>query len=197
MAKRKRNENGEASKRKTEKGETSIRSDSIEEEEDDDDNKSIQQIVHMICDNINKRKKIMIIYNIYRNLINIMKYNASSGNNKARFYISKALRTPFSTAILNVSDFNTEMFFNIFERHMQSNAEEILNNGWSSTVSLYIFPNTYTPQSKKKKPRTKSFLYKKFGKNGSEAGKKKGGRYGTVFFKFRHVLKIVVLPLHY
>ena len=142
---------------------------------------------------------------IFNYLINVMKYNASSGNNKARFYISKAPRTPFSTAILNVSDFNMEMFFNIFERHMQSNAEEIINNGWSSTVSLYIFRNTYMPQlRKKRKTETKSFLYKKFSKNGSEAGsgrktvaKKKGDRYGTVFFKFRYILKIVALLLHY
>jgi hypothetical protein len=57
---------------------------------------------------------------------------------------------------------------------------------------------------KKRKTETKSFLYKKFSKNGSEAGsgrktvaKKKGDRYGTVFFKFRYILKIVALLLHY
>jgi hypothetical protein len=53
---------------------------------------------------------------------------------------------------------------------MQSNAEEVINNGWNSNVSLYIFPNTYTPQPRKKNTKTKSFLYKNFGKNGAEAG---------------------------
>jgi hypothetical protein len=83
-------------------------------------------------------------------LINIMKYIASSGTDKARFYISKAPHTAFSTAILNVEDFNTDMFFDIFERHMQSNAKEVLDNGWSCTVSLYIFPNNYVAKGNNK-----------------------------------------------
>jgi hypothetical protein len=64
-----------------------------------------------------------------------MKYIASSGTDKARFYISKAPRTSFSTAVLNVSNFNVQMFFDIFERHMQSNAQEVIDDGWSSTIS--------------------------------------------------------------
>jgi hypothetical protein len=71
-----------------------------------------------------------------------------SGKDKARFYISRAPKTPFSTAILNVEDLNENMLFDIFEKHMQSNAKEILNNGWSSVVSVYIFPNNYTPRQK-------------------------------------------------
>jgi hypothetical protein len=47
-----------------------------------------------------------------------MKYIASSDTDKARFYISNAPRTAFSTAVLNVSDFNVQMFFDIFERHI-------------------------------------------------------------------------------
>jgi hypothetical protein len=74
-----------------------------------------------------------------------MRYNANSGKDKARFYISRAPKTPFSTAILNVNDFSTQMFLDIFERHVQSNAQEIINNGWSSFVSVYIFPNDYVP----------------------------------------------------
>jgi hypothetical protein len=88
---------------------------------------------------------------VFQYLINTMKYYAESDSSKARFYILNAPRTPFSTAILNVSDFETEMFFNIFERHMQSNAQEIINNGWHTTVSLYIFPNSYAPRQNKKK----------------------------------------------
>ena len=36
---------------------------------------------------------------VFQYLINIMKYNASSDTDKARFYISKAPKDPFSTAI--------------------------------------------------------------------------------------------------
>ncbi|CAB3979023.1 Hypothetical predicted protein, partial [Paramuricea clavata] len=61
---------------------------------------------------------------IFNYLINTMNYIASSSMDKARFYISNAPHAAFSTAILNVSDFNVDMFFDIFERHMQSNAQE-------------------------------------------------------------------------
>jgi Lhr-like helicase len=47
---------------------------------------------------------------VFSYLINVMKYIASSGTDKARFYISKAPRTAFSTAVLDVSDFNVQMF---------------------------------------------------------------------------------------
>jgi hypothetical protein len=54
MGKRKRDENGETSKRKKiENKGTSIRSDRVEEEDDDD--KSIREIVRIIRENINKR----------------------------------------------------------------------------------------------------------------------------------------------
>ena len=108
---------------------------------------------------------------VFEYLINTMKYHAGLGTFKAQFYISNAPRTPFSTAVLNVDDFNTEMFFNIFERHMQSNAQQIINNGWHTVVSLYIFPNLYTPHRKNNKnPEQKCALYKKFGKNNAELG---------------------------
>ena len=78
---------------------------------------------------------------VFEYLINCSNYYAATNTDKARFYISNAPRTAFSTAILNVSDFSPDMFFNIFDRHMQSNAQEVINNGWHTTVSLYIFPN--------------------------------------------------------
>ena len=92
---------------------------------------------------------------VFSYLINIMNYIASSPTDKARFYISNAPRTAFSTAVLNVSDFNVDMFFDIFERHMQSNAQEIINDGWTATISLYIFPNNYVPRPARaqKKPK--------------------------------------------
>ena len=108
---------------------------------------------------------------VFSYLINVMKYIASSGTDKARFYISKAPRTAFSTAVLNVSDFNVQMFFDIFERHMQSNAQEVIDNGWSSTISLFIFPNNYLPKSKSKKKKKMARLYKYVGKKGSEFGR--------------------------
>ncbi|CAB3977400.1 Hypothetical predicted protein [Paramuricea clavata] len=83
---------------------------------------------------------------IFNYLINIANYIASSPTDKARFYISNAPRTAFSTAILNVSDFNVDMFFDIFEKHMQSNAQEVIDDGWNTTISLYIFPNNYVPK---------------------------------------------------
>jgi hypothetical protein len=110
---------------------------------------------------------------VFNYLINVMKYIASSGTDKARFYISKAPRTAFSTAVLNVSDFNVQMFFDIFERHMQSNAQEVIDAGWSSTISLFIFPNSYLPQSKSKKKKKMARIYKNVGKNGSEFGRGK------------------------
>jgi hypothetical protein len=100
-----------------------------------------------------------------------MKYYAESDTSKARFYISNAPHTPFSTAILNVSDFTTDMFFNIFERHMQSNAQEIINNGWHTNVSLYIFQNSYTPRQSKKNTKKTPSLYKYFGKASDKAGR--------------------------
>ena len=87
---------------------------------------------------------------VFQYLINIMKYNANSDRDKARFYISKAPKDPFSTAILNVGDFTPQLFFNISERHMQSNAQEVIDNGWQSIVSIYIFPNNYVrPRARK------------------------------------------------
>ncbi|CAB4044265.1 Hypothetical predicted protein, partial [Paramuricea clavata] len=106
---------------------------------------------------------------VFQYLINLMRYNANSNKDKARFYISRAPRTPFSTAILNVEDFTTQMFLNIFERHMQSNAQEIINNGWSSVVSVYIFPNDYVPTNVKRK-KTNQRLYKHLGQNPKESG---------------------------
>ncbi|CAB4013699.1 Hypothetical predicted protein, partial [Paramuricea clavata] len=99
---------------------------------------------------------------VFEYLINAMKYYAESNTSKARFYISNAPHTPFSTAVLNVSD----MFFNIFERHMQSNAQEIINNGWHTTVSLYVFPNTYTSR----RPKKQTKMYKYLGKDNMESG---------------------------
>ena len=110
---------------------------------------------------------------VFGYLINVMNYIASSPTDKARFYISNAPRTTFSTAVLNVSDFNVDMFFDIFEKHMQSNAQEVIDGGWSTTVSLYIFPNNYVPrlrpQNAQKKPKKK--IYKALGKNGADIGR--------------------------
>jgi hypothetical protein len=114
---------------------------------------------------------------VFNYFINIMNYIASSPTDKARLYISKAPNRCFSTAILNVADFNAEMFFDVFERHMQSNAQEILDNGWQSIISLYIFPNKYVSRKKrvekkkkKKRTTTSSKLYKYLGKNVREWG---------------------------
>jgi hypothetical protein len=108
---------------------------------------------------------------VFSYLINIMKYIASSDTDKARFYISKAPRTAFSTAVLNVSDFNVQMFFDIFERHMQSNAQEVIDNGWSCTISLFIFPNSYVPTNKSKTKKKATRLHKYVGKRGSDFGR--------------------------
>jgi hypothetical protein len=72
-----------------------------------------------------------------------------------------------------------QLFFNIFERHMQSNAQQVLDNGWQSIVSIYIFPNSYVrPKTRKTINRVK--MYRGMGKNLSEAGSartaKKHGR---------------------
>ncbi|CAB3987888.1 DNA polymerase [Paramuricea clavata] len=72
---------------------------------------------------------------VFEYLLNCMHYYAETNTDKARFYISNAPRTAFSTAILSVSDFTTDMFFDIFERHMQSNAQEVINNGKSNAES--------------------------------------------------------------
>ena len=53
---------------------------------------------------------------------------------------------------------------------MQSNAQEIINNGWGTNVSLYIFPNSYTSRQSKKKRKKSPNLYKYFGKANAEAG---------------------------
>jgi uncharacterized C2H2 Zn-finger protein len=110
------------------------------------------------------------IREVFSYLINIMNYIASSPTDKARFYISNAPQTPFSTAVLNVSDFDVDMFFDLFEKSMQSNAHEVLDNGWTTTVSLYIFPNNYVPRlarRAKKNPK----MYRDIGKNGSDVGR--------------------------
>ena len=106
---------------------------------------------------------------VFQYFINVAKFMSNSGNDKVRFYISKAPRTPFSTAILNVNDLNVEFFYNIFERHMQSAAEEVLNRGWSSTVSVFVFPaGSVFNQSTLKKKQSKMYKYLK--KNVSEKG---------------------------
>jgi hypothetical protein len=102
--------------------------------------------------------------------MNIMNYQADLGKNKARFYISKAPKTPFSTAILNVEDFTPQLFFNIFERHMQSNAQEVIDNGWQTLVSIYISPNNYVRPPAQKRRVIRSKMYRHLGKNLSEAG---------------------------
>jgi hypothetical protein len=112
---------------------------------------------------------------VFQYLINVMKYHANSDRDKARFYISKAPKDPFSTAILNVGDFTPQLFFNIFERHMQSNAQEVIDNGWQSIVSIYIFPNSYLrPRARKAINRVK--MYQGMGKNQSEAGSARTAR---------------------
>ncbi|CAB3985445.1 DNA polymerase, partial [Paramuricea clavata] len=107
---------------------------------------------------------------VFKYLINVMNFNASSSTDKARFYISNAPTASFSTAILNVGDFTPALFLNIFERHMQSNARAVIDNGWQSIVSLYIFPNRYVrpPNNRKKYKQPK--IYKYYGKNPSESG---------------------------
>jgi hypothetical protein len=52
---------------------------------------------------------------------------------------------------------------------MQSNAYEVLDNGWTTTVSLYIFPNNYVPRLARAKKNSK--IYKDVGKNGSDVGR--------------------------
>jgi hypothetical protein len=112
---------------------------------------------------------------VFQYLINVMKYNANSDRDKARFYISKAPKDPFSTAILNVVDFTPQLFFNIFERHMQSNAQEVIDNGWQSIVSIYIFPNNFVrPRTRKVINRVK--MYRGMGKNQSESGSARTAR---------------------
>ena len=129
------------------------------------------------ADNTNTLPKFLAnLREVFNYLINIMQYIASAPTDKARFLISKAPIRFFSTAILNVADFNTEMFFDIFERNMQSNAQEVLDNGWQTTISLYIFPNKYVPgekrvRTKKKTTTATGKMYKYLGKNVREAGR--------------------------
>jgi hypothetical protein len=78
---------------------------------------------------------------VFQHFINIAKLMSTSGKDKVRFYISKAPWKPFSTALLNVEDLNVDFFYHIFEKHMQNNAEEILNCDWSSVVGVFVFPN--------------------------------------------------------
>ena len=109
---------------------------------------------------------------VFNYLINVMRYIASSPTDKARFYISRAPRYAFSTAILNVDDFNVDMFFDIFERHMQSNAQEIIDDGWQTTISIYIFPNNYVPRRVRQPEKRRAHsMYRHLGKNGSEIGR--------------------------
>ncbi len=106
---------------------------------------------------------------MFQYFINVAQFMSTSDNDKVRFYISKAPRTPFSTAILNVKDLNVEFFYNIFEKHMQSGAEEVLNHGWSSTVSVFVFPTgSAFGQSTLKRKQAKMYKYLK--KNISEKG---------------------------
>jgi hypothetical protein len=63
------------------------------------------------------------------------------------------------------------MFFDIFEKNMQSNAHEVINNGWTTTVSLYIFPNNYVPRSARASKKRTKRIYKDIGKNGSDVGR--------------------------
>ena len=99
-----------------------------------------------------------------------MNYYAATNTDKARFYISNAPRTAFSTAILNVSDFSPDMFFNIFERHMQSNAQEVINNGWHTTISLYILSNSYSKSRPRKRKTKPPWFYAHLSKSNSESG---------------------------
>ena len=46
------------------------------------------------------------IKKVFQYFINVARIMSSSGKDKVRFYISKAPRTPFSSAILNVEDLN-------------------------------------------------------------------------------------------
>ena len=78
---------------------------------------------------------------VFQYFINIAKLMSTLDKDKACFYISKAPRKHFSTALLNVEDLNVDLFYHIFEKHMQSNTEEILNRDWSSVVSVFVFPN--------------------------------------------------------
>ncbi|CAB3979927.1 Hypothetical predicted protein [Paramuricea clavata] len=142
--------------------------DDANEEEYDLSDEQLHEIVRMVRAN-DDIEVPPTVFNLDSYLINLMYYNANSYKDKARFYISRAPRTPFSTAILNVEDFTTQMFLNIFERHMQSNAQEIINNGWSSVVSVYIFPNDYVPTNVKRK-KTNHRLYKHLGQNPKESG---------------------------
>jgi hypothetical protein len=53
---------------------------------------------------------------------------------------------------------------------MQSNAQEVINNGWHRTISLYIFPNSYS-KSRPRKIKTKPpRFYAHLGKSNSESG---------------------------
>ena len=53
---------------------------------------------------------------------------------------------------------------------MQSNAQEVINNGWHTTISLYIFPNSYS-KSRPRKIKTKPpRFYAHLGKSNSESG---------------------------
>ncbi len=106
---------------------------------------------------------------VFQYFINVAKFMSNLDNDKVRFYISKAPRTPFSTAILNVKDLNVEFFYNIFEKHMQSGAEEVLNRGWSSTVSVFVFSaGSVFNQNTQKRKQNKMYKYLK--KNVSEKG---------------------------
>ncbi len=93
---------------------------------------------------------------VFQYFINVACIMSTFGKDKVRFYISKAPRTPFSTAILNVEDLNVEFFYNIFEKHMQSNVEEVLNHNWSSIVSVFVFPSGTVSNQKRNAAKKKN-----------------------------------------
>jgi hypothetical protein len=124
-----------------------------------------KNVLRTLPDFLNNVKKV------FQNFINVARIMSTSGKDKVRFYISKAPRTPFSTAILNVEDLNVEFFYNIFEKHMQSNAEEVLNHDWSSIVSVFVFPSGTVSNQKRNAAKNKQTrLYKYLKKDMLEVG---------------------------
>lgn len=114
------------------------------------------------------------IRNVFQYFINVAKVMSSSPKDKVRFYISNAPRTPFSTAVMGIDEITAEHFFHIFEKHMQSNASEVLNHDWSTDISVFVLSHLLVDTNMRKRQKKKQIkIYKYLNSHSTQIGKGK------------------------
>lgn len=89
--------------------------------------------------------------------------------------------------MINLNDITVKHFLDIFEKHAQSNSTQVLTEGFSTYVAIYVFPSDVPMFSSSNLSRkNRKNMYRFLGKKNDDSG---GGRFTKTVMRYGRDLR--------